>query len=199
MATTLRDLRDQYCAYNCGTRKQAKELDAPQLASAIANARRNEHLKEQRAREQANKEAAEKAAREARIAERADADAWMAREFDYPSDDHRLQRIARLLKDNVEAENAAKDRFLKNLDADPRYALSWSKDYFLAVARGTVARELAAAIFENGVSLEDLLKVATSNAVRAARYPASSSSSTDNLMEACMGTAWAEVCDRYIF
>ena len=87
-------------------------------------------------------------------------------------------------------------KFQEKLADDPAYAFSWADGAMSAAAEAKVCEFVLAVLENEEVTVEHVRKEATAMTMRAARYPASSSSEVSNAMERKIGAAWAELLDR---
>jgi hypothetical protein len=99
---------------------------------------------------------------------------------------------------DIEREEKKLKDFAKSMSENPLYALSWSKDVFVASAKACVAKELVS-MFEAGATFEEWQEEARRNALRMARNPSMSTSPTSNLVDMCVGAAWAEAAEESRF
>ena len=87
-------------------------------------------------------------------------------------------------------------KFQEKLADDPAYAFSWADGAMSAAAEAKVCEFVLAVLENEEVTVEHVRKEATAMTMRAARYPASSSSEVSNAMERKIGAAWAKLLDR---
>jgi len=188
---TLSELRDQY-----------KELSGdfadgrwkePRLAEEVSRLLEAKAEKEAKAAEAERQKQIAKEMKEARIAARGPLEKFIQnRSSDFLSEsDQRFAFSLRLAVSVIEQEKTSLEKFAKEVQETPSYALSWSKSLFEVVGKATVAKEMVK-WFENGATYEGWVENAQSEALRKARSPAMSTSPTSNLMETYIAAAWAD-------
>lgn len=102
----------------------------------------------------------------------------------------------------VSNANTEKEKFIRDLNQDPLHALQWSQSLFKEVAMANVAKQLIRLInsdswskFSETEGMNMLRDHVNTCALRLARYPAFSTSVTDNLINTFETKAWAEAAD----
>ena len=93
----------------------------------------------------------------------------------------KLDRLAALLKSDIEHAEKGIEEFREKLSKDPAYALSWSDQYFRRAAELAVCRELLDAV-ERGVTIEVIIQSLKNAVIRNAQSPEMSTSVPSNLM-----------------
>lgn len=115
--------------------------------------------------------------------------------------EQRFERTVEGLKYDVQYRQKELDTWKARFEKDPLYALEWSKDAFVNAARLFVAQQALEWLTSTTthvqpnprVRLTTLVEQARDEALRAARWPASSTSQPSNEAERCKGAAWAEL------
>jgi hypothetical protein len=103
------------------------------------------------------------------------------------------------LKYDVQYRQKELDTWKARFEKDPLYALEWSKEAFDNAARLFVAQQALVWLTSTestatpSARLTTLMEQARDAALRAARWPASSTSQPSNEAERCKGAAWAEL------
>jgi hypothetical protein len=100
-----------------------------------------------------------------------------------------LERFQRL----AQYETATIDRFKKELDKDPAYALSWGGGVFAAAAKLRVINQIINALEDERTTTEDIKDHLMGHIMHKSRYPAQSTSPTSNLIEQYELAACAEI------
>jgi hypothetical protein len=90
-----------------------------------------------------------------------------------------LERFQRL----AQYETATIDRFKKELDKDPAYALSWGCEVFAAAAKLRILKQLINALEDEQTTTENIRDHLMGHIMHKSRYPAQSTSPTSNLIE----------------
>lgn len=107
---------------------------------------------------------------------------------------NKQELIAKLAKNKELAEDQIA-KFQVELAKDPSYAFSWADGAMRAAAEARVCKFVLSVLENDEVTVEHVRKEATAMTLRAARYPASSSSEVSNAMERKIGAAWAELLE----
>jgi hypothetical protein len=106
------------------------------------------------------------------------------------SEDKREILLKRAQSDIVSRDTEV-EKFRKDLDEHPAYALEWAHKVYTAVARGMVADNIHIYL-SNNEDLDELYTYVQREALRRARYPERSTSVCSNLLERDTGSAWAQ-------
>lgn len=143
--------------------------------------------------EKAAAQAAETAARDARVEARADVDAWIhaAKETEEAVLGYALRRALA----TVEAWPNVLADYQSKLAKSPVYTLSWSGQFMEQAADFQVASWLVEG-FKVGALLQDLTAEALRETLRAAKGSSRSTSVMSNLVDDCLGQAWAKCYER---
>jgi len=117
--------------------------------------------------------------RKARSEERKDIDTWLL------NTDNRKSKLGFMVSTALsDIENYEKERnsFIKNIEADPVYALSWSQKFFQATACYKVAKDLII-YFEAGMSEEEIIQAFAEELTTNASLVPASTSQQSNLID----------------
>jgi uncharacterized protein with von Willebrand factor type A (vWA) domain len=114
---------------------------------------------------------------------------------DDPEDEQKFRYMLRNALRTIDQEKSEIEKFVKNIQENPLYALQWSKSVFELSAEAAVAREMVE-FFENGQTYSEWMKAANTEALRKARSPAMSTSPTSNLVDTYLAAAWADAAEN---
>lgn len=136
-------------------------------------------------------EAKAKAERLARIESRGPAEEFAEKSNELKGEERKLAYIIRHALRVVSTKEEEIEKFNESMKSDPIYALSWGITQYVGFAKIRVMEELLRH-FEYGCTFDDWKNYAIEQALRGARYPARSTSTTSNLMEQCITEAWGK-------
>jgi len=108
-----------------------------------------------------------------------------------------IKHIRRVAASNVASGEKELEKFAKNLQERPDYALEWGDKAFHDAAKVFVYKQVAELVaatdnLTDEQMLERLTKVIQSEIVRGARFPSRSSSHCTNLMATYKLAVWAD-------
>jgi hypothetical protein len=116
-----------------------------------------------------------------------------------------IKMLVRCFERKVESADGHLAEFVTKMQDAPWHALEWSGIAFGAAADKKVYSTMLEAIraarhrgSDDETIFGILKQYALRESLRIARNPPRSTSPTSNLMEQCIGTAWAEALDRYL-
>ncbi|MCA1776069.1 MAG: hypothetical protein LC676_10800 [Loktanella sp.] len=172
---------------------------APSIIAEIEVLEEKQAAREAEREAEQAKRAAEQSARDARAAARgslrAAADLRGAERDQLDDDEQFLAFVAKRMQGRLDGFSETIEAFVESLRSDPAHALKWSSGIFTLTAEHQIAEQFRHA-FEEGASLDQLRDMALRNTIRAARYPASSTSAQSNELEGAIGAAWADLSER---
>ena len=105
----------------------------------------------------------------------------------------RLEALTFRLDSNLSSGRKALERFRKDLDENPAYALRWSDAAFQAAAEIEVATKMKDILAHPEGGRVKALEHAREQALRGARCPERSTSGASNMMAQALTQAWAEL------
>lgn len=93
------------------------------------------------------------------------------------------QKLLTLLQSELETEQKSIDKFKKNFDENYAHALSWGTEVFAAAAAIKVIKYTMAELAHPESTVESVQNMLLRKMTHKAKFPASSTSETSNLIE----------------